>query len=170
MRSKRPAALARHRGRARGRSRAGFTLLEVLLAVALFAIAFTVLAASYVNVLNAIASTNTDRALDQEMVMIRNQIELEPDREVIEAGGDLPSLTHGMVHWTATVTPSEEVADLFRVEFTAEFEGDGDTVPPQELTQSLYLLRTQWMEPTEREALRQKTRERLDELHRERPL
>jgi general secretion pathway protein I len=159
------------RGRRRSRS-AGFTLIEVIVALALFALAATVLAAAYVNVLNAMESVKGDQAFEQEVALVRSQVLLEPDRDKVEEGGDVPTAGLGDATWRATVTPSETIADLFLVELEITFPPPESASGGEErvVKQALWLLRPQWSEPTERDALRAESRKRLQEIKRGRSL
>lgn len=154
----------------RHRPTAAFTLVEVIVALALFAIAATVLAAAYVNVLNATESVKGDQAMEQEIALVRSQVLLEPDRDTVEEGGDVPTAGLGNATWRATVTPSEVVADLFRIDFEVTMTGADDNPEEHKVAQTLWLLRPDWSEPTEREALRAETRKRLQEVKRGRSL
>jgi general secretion pathway protein I len=156
------------RGREAG-GRGAFTLVEVLLALALFAMAVVVLAASYINVLNALESVKVDQALEQELALVRSRVLQEPDLDEIEKGGEVPTPTHGVARWEAQVSPTA-VADLFRVDVRVELEGSGEETAPRTVDQTLYLLRADWSEPVERDELRAETRKRLDEIKRFRPL
>lgn len=153
--------------------RGGFTLLEVLLALALFSIAGMVLAAAYVNVLNNVEKVKLDQALEDELALVRAQVLLQPELEEVEAGGDVPTINYGPARWRATVTPSERIADLFRVDLEIELEGIDTEETPAEartLTQTIWLLRPDWSEPTERDNLRAQRRKEIEEAKRTRPL
>ncbi len=152
------------------RPRRGFTLIEVLLALALFSIAGLVLAAAYVNVLNSLEMVKLDQALEDELALVRTQVLLQPELEEVEAGGDIPTVNYGPARWTATVTPSERIADLFRVDLEIELEGIGEQVPARTFTQTLWLLRPDWSEPTDRDDLRAQRRKEIQEAKRLRPL
>lgn len=147
----------------------GFTLVEVMVALMLFAFSVVVLAASYVNVLNSVEAVRVDQTLDQELAFVRAQVLVMEDRDDVEAGGDVPTPTHGNAQWTATIVPTQ-IADLFRLELKIELEGDGAAVKPRSVTENLYVLRTSWSEPTERDDLRAESRKRLDLLRSSRPL
>lgn len=152
-----------------GFRRAAFTMVEVVLAMALFATAVVVLAAAYVNVLTSLELVKVDQALEQEVSFVRTQVLLEPDRDTVEAGGEMPTASHGNATWQAAVEPTQ-VADLFRVVLTIELAGDGKSVPERTINQTLFVLRPDWSEPTERDNLRTETRKRLEEIKRFRPL
>lgn len=160
------------RGGPRDRSVRAFTLLEVLLALALFSIAGLVLAAAYTNVLNNLEKVKVDQALEDELALVRAQVLLQPELEEVEKGGDLPTINYGEARWKAVVTPSERIADLFRVDLEIELEGreDEQSTPPRTLTQTLWLLRPDWSEPTERDDLRAQRKKEIEEAKRFRPL
>ena len=113
------------RGQESEGSDSGFTLLEVILAVSLFAISVMVLAASYVNILNSLEAVKADISFEQELSFVRSQVLLESDLEEVEKGGDVPTATHGMASWRAIVLPTE-IADLFRVELEIVLSGERD--------------------------------------------
>lgn len=141
-----------------------FTLLEVLLAVALFAIAVIVLAGAYVNVLEGMESVRTDRAFEQEIRWIREKVLLEPQLKEVEKGGEAPTLDFGMARWEVTVEPTG-VADLFLVSLRVTMEGKDD-VPEREAAEQFMLLRPGWSEPLERDKLRNEARTRIEEARR----
>jgi prepilin-type N-terminal cleavage/methylation domain-containing protein len=141
----------------------GFTLVEVIAALALFAFATIGLAGAYIDVLNGLERVKVDQRLEQELAFVRSQVLLQPDLDEVELGGDVPTATHGEAKWTATVTPSERVADLFRVDLEVEFAGDGETIPASTLNQTLYMLRPDWSEPTDRDDIRAQRKKEIDE-------
>jgi general secretion pathway protein I len=150
-------------------SSSGFTLLEVIVALALFAFAAMVLAGAYVSVLNSVESVKLDQSLEEELAFVRSQVLLEPELANVEAGGEVPTGTHGMATWSATVSPTT-VADLFRVDLTVSLEGDGNAVEPREENETLFVLRTSWSQPTDRDKLREATRKRLTDLKQSRSM
>lgn len=150
--------------------RCGFTLIEVIVALALFALGATVLASAYVNVLNALDSVKEDQRFEQEIALVRAQVLQEPDRDKVEEGDDIPTARLGEASWRATVTPSETTADLFRIDLEITLAGSDDDPKERTVEQTLWVLRPDWSEPSERDALRAKTRERLQDLKRGRSL
>lgn len=140
-----------------------FTLLEVLLALALFAGAVVVLASSYLNIITSLEAVKTDRAFDQQVRWVRDQVLQEPDLKLLEKGGELRTPDAGVVRWQASVTPAL-VADLFavelRVEMTAEKSGKSTL---REHTERLTVLRPSWSEPVERSKLFEEAKQRIEE-------
>lgn len=150
--------------------RRGFTLLEVIVALALFALGATVLASAYVNVLNALDSVKEDQRFEQEIALVRAQVLQEPDLDKVEEGDELPTARLGEASWRATVTPSETTADLFRIDLEIILAGSDDEPQERTVKQTLWVLRPDWSEPSERDALRAETRQRLQDLKRGRSL
>jgi prepilin-type N-terminal cleavage/methylation domain-containing protein len=147
---------------------AGFTLIEVLLALALFAISVVVLASSYVNVLVSLEAVRVDRVLEQEMAFVRSVILTSPDRDTIEEGGELPTAELGYAYWEAELEPTD-LADLFIVHVSVTLEGT-NSVDERTLNDRLIVLRPTWSEPLEREELRAAAKGRLAEMKLNRPL
>jgi len=152
----------------RNNTRAAFTILEVMVATAIFAVAVVGLAAAYINILTNIEVVKEDLALENELSLVRTKILLEPELETVEEGGDINTATHGLAQWNALVEPTE-TADLFRVRVEITLAGD-EEVKERKIEQTLYVLRPDWSDPLERENLRSARREQLEELKRSRPL
>lgn len=149
---------------ARPRIARGFTLLEVLLATALFALGVIMLAAAYVNVIEGVESVRTDRAFEQELRWVRERVLLEPDLKTVEEGGEAETPEFGAAHWEVDVEPTE-VADLFQVSLHVRMDG-GDEQPAREITQQFMVLRPQWSDPIDRDKLRNEARARIEKSRR----
>lgn len=137
----------------------GFTLIEVLISLAIFALASVVLAAAYLNVLGAYQAVALRQQGEEEWKLVRSVVLSESDREKVEAGGRLQLPDLGSLQWTATIEPTA-VADLFAVTVRAEpeFSREGENRARE---QKILLLRPRWSDPLEREKLRAATHERL---------
>lgn len=138
-----------------------FTLIEVLIALAVFAMAGLYLMSTFVNALTARERSVSDDLLHADIKTVRMQLLLEPNLEEAEDGGDYPTVNHGEAYWQAVIEPME-IVDLFEVELTIEFSepGENQTGIHQE---KLYLLRPTWSEADERSQLLEDKRQALDD-------
>ena len=137
----------------------GFTLIEVLVALVIFAFSGVILASSYVNVLSAhqAALHRDDFAADRQMV--RDALWAQPVLEKVTAWNDLTLPDERAARWRATVTATP-IADLFDVTLEVELTGaDGKRLPA--ITETCRLLRPTWSQPADRETLRAAARSKL---------
>lgn len=144
--------------------RAGFTLIEVLVALAIFALAAVVLGAAYVNILTSYDAVSRRSEHEQDLRLVRAAVLAEPDREVVEKGGDFALPGSRPARWTATVEPGT-VADLFQVKLRCEIPEPGRPTPWVR-EEVFFLLRPTWSDPAERDRLREQTRQRLERRNR----
>jgi prepilin-type N-terminal cleavage/methylation domain-containing protein len=137
----------------------GFTLIEVLVALVIFAFSGIMLASAYVNVLTTHQAALKRDDLAAERRFVREALYAEPRLEKVTGWNDLSLPDERAAHWRATVTPTP-VADLFDV--TLEFElTDSDGRSPTAVTETCRLLRPTWSQPADREALRAVARSKL---------
>lgn len=139
-----------------------FTLLEVLVALSIFALAAVVLGSAYVNVLTSYAAVARAGRVDEDLRFARAALAAEADRERVEEGGDFEGTDGRRVRWRAEIEPAG-VADLFTVNFTCELTEAG-TGRVETVTETFRLLRPTWSEVTERETLRIEARNRILEI------
>lgn len=140
--------------------RHAFTLLEVLVALMVFALAAVALGAAYVNVLNAYAGVRRGDLSDEDARFARQRLLLETDRKKAEEGGDFDSAAGGRVLWRAQIE-STETADLYAVTFTCEMAGATPAGPTRTVTEHFMLLRPTWSEGVDVSKLRQQAKERI---------
>jgi general secretion pathway protein I len=140
----------------------GFTLLEVLVALAIFAMAAVVLGATYVNALNAYNAASRHNEYDTDLRFVRAAVLTEPDRDKVEQGGDLDLGGGKRAHWQADIA-STETADLFSVAWSCEIN-DPARREPYHATQIFLLLRPTWSDPVERTKLMDQAKLRILEL------
>ena len=136
-----------------------FTLIEVLVALVIFAFSAVILASSYVNVLSAheAALHRDEFAADRRMV--REALWAEPSLDKVKAWNDLALPDDRSARWRATVTPAP-VADLFDVALEVELtDGNGKRLPT--VTENCRLLRPTWSQPADRDTLRAAARTKL---------
>jgi len=144
---------------------AAFSLIEVVVAVAIFAMAATALMSAFVNALLARESAVSNDQLHADIRAVRMQLLLEPDIEAAEDGDEYETLHSGEASWEATIEPTD-VVDLFRVQLNIRF-----SEPPEEQAadhvETLYLLRPTWSQSDERSDLLQDKREALEDIRRD---
>ena len=137
----------------------GFTLIEVLISLAIFALASVVLAAAYLNVLGSYQAVARRQQGEEEWKLVRAVVLSEADRKKVEEGGRLQLADSSTLNWTATIE-STAVADLFAV--TVRSEQAAATANENRVReQKIFLLRPKWSDPAERDKLRAESRERL---------
>ncbi len=136
-----------------------FTILEVLVALAIFAMAAIALGAAYVNVLTSYAMLNRVAERDEDVRFARTAFLAESEREKAEEGAEFESSQGRRVRWSAQIEPTN-VADLFTVTFTCEVTDPADA-RSRVLTQTFRLLRPTWSDAGERETLRAEARTRI---------
>jgi general secretion pathway protein I len=140
---------------------AAFSLIEVLIALAIFAAASTVLVSAFAEAMLARDRSVGNDLLNTDIRDVRMQLLLEPDLEAAEDGGDYPSLNHGEATWRAVIEPTE-IVDLFRVELEIEFS-DPKEGQSGSYSEQLYLLRPTWSEGDERSQLLEDKRAALED-------
>ena len=144
-------------------ARRGFTLLEVLVALSIFALAAVVLGTAYVNVLNSYAVASRLNEGREEVSFARSLLLAEAELKKVEEGGEFDSVEQRRVRWTAKVEPTS-TADLFQVSFVCDV-----TLPspakPLHVEETFLTLRPTWSEAADREKLRADARTRIEELN-----
>lgn len=132
-------------------TRHAFSLIEVLIAVAIFFIAVVALSFAFSNTLQSLATLEREYDFDTDLRFVRSIVIQEPDLDTFEEGGEVETLGQGMAVWNAFVEPTS-VTDLFRVELTIEMSPleAPEAVVHEEI---LYLLRPTWSDPVDRSAL-----------------
>ena len=139
--------------------KSGFTLLEVLISIAILATAATAIAVGYVNVLNGYEVARRVTVSDPEMQFARSQLLNQPDVELARQGGEFDANDGRRVRWTAVIEPTNE-ADLFTVTFECEIAGS-NTLKPQRVQQIFRVLRPTWSVAADRSTLRAASRDRI---------
>ncbi len=141
---------------------AGFTLLEVLVAMAIFFAAVPIFVSAYVNTLELMDRVQVNQSLDQDMAAIRRAALLESNVEEIEKGGEVVTGEHGAARWRIEYEPTR-IADLFWVTLSVELDPVDEEKGVTEATEQFYLTRPSWSDPLDREDLRARSAERLAE-------
>ena len=133
------------------RNRHGFSLIEVVIAVALFAAASVVLTSAFVNALLAREHGQNNSLRTDDVRAVRLQLLLQANRDDAEDGGDLETLHSGLATWRCSIEESQ-IVDLFKVLFEIKFS-DPIEGTDKNYQESLYLLRPTWSESDKRSDL-----------------
>lgn len=142
---------------------AAFTLLEVLVAMTIFAMAAVMLASAYLNVLNAYEAVSRGVVINEDFAFARQLVLNEPDPKKLEEGGEFETAGGRRARWSAEIE-STTVADVYRVTFTCTLD-DPARPAPEEQRQSFLVLRPSWLtDPGERGKLKEEAKTRILEL------
>ncbi|MCW5548593.1 MAG: prepilin-type N-terminal cleavage/methylation domain-containing protein [Opitutaceae bacterium] len=130
-------------------ARAAFTLLEVLVGIAILALAAVVLGAAYTNTLQAQHAVGRPDAGSEAWPYLSAVILTETTRETLEEGGEMELPDGRRLRWAAQIE-AMPVPDLYRVSLTGRHFDTG-----REFERRLMLLRPTWSAPIERDKLRE---------------
>jgi general secretion pathway protein I len=135
----------------------GFTLIEVMVALMIFALTAVVLGGAYVNVLNSFEIARKANLNDDDLSFARSQLLSQSDLPTAQAGAEFDDGDRH-VKWTAAVDPAA-VTDLFTVTFTCVITEP--QVPTRNVVETFMLLRPTWSDPAARSTLRQAAADRI---------
>lgn len=141
--------------------RRGFTLIEVLMSLAIFALAAVSLGAAYSNVLMSRLALKQDEQRLDDQARCRAALLETPGFDDVEAGGDIHLPGGRTARWQGKIEATS-VSDLFAVRLTAEIEPP-DGGEPEEFTETRMLLRPTWSIPADRQKIRDEARQRLEQ-------
>ena len=141
--------------------RSGFTIIEVLVALAIFTLAAVVLGGAYANVINSYFVMGKVVRADDDLKFARSELLAETDLKKAEEGNNFTTADGRRVTWSAKIEPTD-LPDLFTVHFKCEITGKpGEEA--FELEQEFRLLRPTWSEPGERDPRREEVQKRIRE-------
>lgn len=141
----------------------GFSLLEVLVALTIFATSAIILGSSYVNVLNSYAVAARAAQTGEDFAYARSLVLTEPDITKLQDGGEFDTASGRRAKWTAEITPTT-TADLFTVVFTCEI-ANPNAGDPDKTVQTFTVLRPTWsIDPAARSQLRMDAKNRIAEM------
>ncbi len=139
-----------------------FTILEVLVSLAIFYLAAIALGAGYANILQNIRSAKALQEESGDLRTIRALLLAEPDRKKVEQGGDVVSGDGKHLHWEATIADTR-VGDLFGVTLVSECI-DNFSNTSWKRSESFMVLRPSWSEGVVRDKLRAEAKARLENV------
>lgn len=125
-----------------GDMRKGFTLIEVLVALAIFAMATVVLAMAYLNVIHGYAAVSRGSGEDQDVAFARQQLLTQTDFQTAENGDEFDTVEGRHIQWSATIDPTT-MPNLFTVTFACQVTEPNSTTP-RTITQVFTVLRPTW--------------------------
>jgi len=140
--------------------RKAFTLIEVLVALAIFALAAVGLGAAYSNVLLSRMALKEKGVGEEDFARCRAAMLETANFADIEKGGDVYLPDDRMARWKGKIEPTT-VADLFWVTITVEIQATagGSYGAPRE--QSQWILRPTWSVESDRTKLLADAKQRL---------
>ena len=150
----------------------GYLLLEVLVALALFAMAAVYLVDGAFVAARYTRQMKDTREMEQDLLWARSQIFAEPDYEKISEGGEIETLTLGEIRWETQVELSK-VVDVYKVTLSLDYDGSDELeIEPGERESLMFLLRPTWSKhgdfSSDRAELLQDKREKIREIAEER--
>ena len=154
-------AAGEFRGRSGGRV-AGFTMIEVLVALAIFSLMAVVLGSTYLNILKAYDVAGRAVNRDEDVRFARAALLAEAELAVVERGAEFAGANGRRVSWKAVVEPTT-TADLFLVTFQCEITGP-DLPQPETHEEKFRVLRRTWSQPADRDKLRADAKMRIDKI------
>lgn len=143
--------------------RGGFTLVEVLVSLAIFALAAVALSGAYTNVLLARQAMRQLDMADDALARSRSALLETAGLEDAKAGADIDLPDGRKATWSCAIEPTN-VSDLFSVTLTVETSVTAGGKPEAARAQTFYLLRPSWSVSGDRTKLTDAARERLRRL------
>ena len=142
----------------------GFTILELLVAVVIFAGAATVLVASYINILSNFEASRLKANFDEELAFVRGELQTISDLGEAEDGLEFDMGNGVSGNWYSEIEMTE-IPNLFSVTiFVDMVDAQGER---QQLNQLFYLLRPTWGEVDEVARAREDMQERMQDFRKE---
>lgn len=122
----------------------GFTLIEVLIALAIFGMASVVLTFSFSNAVIALQRQQPNQHWENDLQFVRRQVLVAESIDDLEEGDEIDSLSSGVITWEATDIEMTDLIDFYKV--TVEYDIEDAPEELQQHTEVLYLLRPAWSE------------------------
>ncbi len=145
--------------------RNGFSLIETLLALAVFAMSMVVLSQTFVNTLLSLRAVEEQSEDLSSLRFVRAQVLREPELDKFESGGQIMTVNHGPAYWESEVEWTD-VPGLFKVRLTIELPQPEEGSEPAIYEEDLLLLRPTWSrsDPGRLSNLKAEAKEKLDNL------
>lgn len=158
----------------RERGSRAFTVVEVLIALAICAMMGVVLVASYMNILNAYDAMAKNPKRNLDVRFARNALLAEADFETAQKGDQLEGPSGRHITWSSVIEPTL-TANLFQVTFTCELSAGNDPADKEEtVTEVFRVLRPTWANTSgfspDAATLRAEARDRITQAQQPSPL
>ena len=140
----------------------GFTILEVLIALAIFALAAVLLGSAYLNVLNGYEVANRVLLRNDDVRFARDTLLAQADPEIVVKGGDFDGGNNRRVHWKAKFELTE-TTDVFLVTFECEISAP-ELRQPERVTETFRVLRPSWSKADEKSKIQTKNKDRITKI------
>ena len=141
--------------------RRGFTLIEVVVSLAIFALAAVSLGAAYSNVILGRISLQQDEQRLDDIARCRAALMETPGFDDVETGGEIHLPGDRTAKWKGKIEATA-VSDLFAVQLTCEIQAVKDGDYGDEINETRMLLRPTWSIPSDRQKIRDDARQRLE--------
>lgn len=144
-------------------SRRGFTLVEVLVALCIFAMAAVVLGSSYLNVLISYDVLARGMQVNEDIAFARQLVLRESDRKKLEQGGEFDTAGGRRARWSVEIVQTL-MPDVFTVVFKCEIT-EPSRPEAEKTVQTFTLLRPTWsIDAAERGKLKEDVKTRILEV------
>ena len=146
----------------------GFLLIEVLIALAIFGLCASTLVSGTFNVMSFLRKFEDTRERDQDLQFVRSEVLALADHDELEEGGEIQTLSLGLVDWELEDLETTALLDVYKVTLRLEWEGSLD-VDEGERETSAYVLRPTWSTSdaslkSEREQLFREKQQKIEEI------
>ena len=139
----------------------GFTLIEVLVSLAIFALAAVGLGSAYSNVLLGRMALRQNSTELEDMARARAALMESANFEDAEGGGDVHLPGNRTARWKSKIEPTS-VSDLFSVVLSVEIQAEENGEYSPEKTEARLLLRPTWSVPADRTKIRDEAKQKLE--------
>ncbi len=140
-------------------NRRAFTLVEVLISLAMFALAAISLGAAYTNVVLSRQALKVNDVAVDDLARARAALLETVNYDDVAAGGEIHLPGDRLATWKGEIEATS-VSDLFTVTLTVEIQNADGTDAPA-LTETRLLLRPTWSVPADRQKIRDAAKQRL---------
>lgn len=153
---------------AQARPASGFTLIEVLLALALFTVTAAVLAQTCSNLLYSQHTLSSAAEKDGSLIWLQRYLLRLPNRQTLEQGGRIDLPDGRRVEWEAVVEPTDTL-DVLQVSLHLKINQPAVARPVHlDLRRTIY--RSGWMEEHEKAPILREREQSWQQLLRDRNL